>query len=169
MRLHGLDARANIQLVRDTTLDQMEDFLKFAANLIALTILNGSFFIANATLGAERQSATPPGISSAAQITDAEMQEMHIAIQNLQKQMEVIHATTDPAERQKLMVEHIARIRDIVARARETLNGGLAPPGIIPGMGWPSPRIAELYTQMLQNMIDQVTQHLEMMNRQRSN
>ena len=154
----------------------MEDALQIIGKLVQLAALTALLFVADAAFGAERASPAPATPSGAQiTVTNGEMEEMHAAIQNLEKEMEIIHATVDPAERQRLMNEHIAKLRGIMVRARETLNKmtRIGAPALPPGIGddnsWPWQRMAELYTRMLQSMINQIMQHLEMMSRQKAN
>ena len=100
--------------------------------------------------------------------------DMQAAMQRMQEQMTKIRPTTDPAERQKLMLEHMSTMQESMERMKKTGGPGT---GMMPGggmMGGPSaaPSPSEVPTRMgtmeqrlgmMQIMMDQMMQHQNMM------
>jgi len=62
------------------------------------------------------------------------MQKMHQRMQTMRQQMEKIHATEDPAERKRLMLEHLQSMRGVMMMMRD-MNQTMMPPGGEDGAG----------------------------------
>lgn len=106
------------------------------------------------------------------------MQDMQAAMTKMQEQMQKIRATTDPAERQKLMLEHVSMMRNAMGTMMKMGGPGT---GMMPGggrMGGPSAAPApgdvpgrmgmmEQRMGMMQVMMDQMMQHQDMMERRK--
>ena len=146
--------------------------MSIASKLFAMFAVSSSLSLAVAQTPAETPGLPSPQTSSEGQITDQDMQNMHIALLNLEEQMAKIRSTSDPAERERLMMEHMSMIRNVMSRLRAAMStmikmGGV---GLITGRtstaGSPPPdmRMMEQYTEMVQSMLDQMMQHLDMMN-----
>ena len=107
-------------------------------------------------------------------------QGIEIAMQKMQGEMAKIRATSDSAERQKLMVEHMSTMREAMGTMMKMGGPGT---GMMPGGGMmrgdrgpPSTALGpddaggrmgmmEQRMGMMQMMMDQMMQHQEMMNR----
>jgi hypothetical protein len=101
-------------------------------------------------------------------------------MKTMQAQMDKLRATTDPAERQKLMQEHMATMQEAMKDMRGMggptmgmMGGGMmgggpaskAPSGKPPGSPDQRMRMMEQRMDMMQMMMDQMMQHEEMMQR----
>ena len=143
-----------------------------ASKLLAMFVVSSSLSVAAAQTPAETPGLPTPQTSPDGQITDQDMQNMHIALLNLEEQMAKIRSTSDPAERERLMMEHMSMIRDVMSRIRAAMStmikmgGGSLITGRTSAAGSPPPdmRMMEQYTEMLQSMLDQMMQHVDMMN-----
>ena len=141
------------------------------SKLLAMFVIGCSLSVAAAQTPAETPRLPTPQTSPDGQITDRDMQNMHIAVLGLEEQMTKIRSASDPTEREKLMVEHMSMIRDVMSRLRAAMStmikmgaGGLVKGGTA-GAGSPPPDmgVMEQYMEMLQSMLDQMMQHVDMM------
>jgi hypothetical protein len=150
----------------------MESLMKAASKLFAAFLAIGSASIVHAQTPAvppvAPQQATPgsPMVGGDIQAT----------MQKMLGQMTKIHSVTDPAERQKLMIEHMSTMREAMGTMMKMGGPGT---GMMPGggmMGAPStaPAPSELPGRMgmmeqrmgmMQGMMDQMMQHQDMMDR----
>ena len=142
-----------------------------ASQLLAMFVISSSLSVAAAQTPAETPRSLTPQTSPDGQITDRDMQNMHSALLGLEEQMAKIRSTTDPTERERLMMEHMSMIRDVMSRLRAAMStmikmgGGGLVTGRTAGVGSPPPDmgVMEQYMEMLQSMLDQMTQHVDMM------
>jgi hypothetical protein len=149
--------------------------MKCTSKLLAAFLVVSALSIAYAQSPAERPGTPPPQALPGSQMTDSSMQ---AAMQKMQEQMTKIRSTTDPAERQKLMLEHMSTMREAMG-AMMKMGGpgtGMMPgggmmmgpssapaPGEVPGrMGMMEQRMG-----MMQMMMNQMMQHLDMMEQRR--
>jgi len=152
----------------------METVMKFTSRLLVAFLILGSPSAAFAQ--APAQPATPAPQTAPGGPMMGGTQQMQDAMKKMQEQMAKIRATSDPAERQKLMFEHMSTMRDAMGTMMKMggpgtgmmPGGGMmggssaAPaPGDVPGrMGMMEQRMG-----MMQMMMDQMMQHQDMMER----
>ena len=143
--------------------------------LVVVLVVGGSLSTAFAQAPAERPATSAPQTVPSGPMMGGGMQEMQAAMKKMQDQMAKIRATSDPAERQKLMAEHMASMRE--AMGMMTKMGGM---GMMQGGGMmggegkksPEPRdmrgrvgMMEQRMGMMQMMMEQMMQHQDMMER----
>ena len=152
----------------------MENLMTSASKLFPALLFLGSLSAAHAQTPAERPVAPAPQATPGAPMMG--MQDMQAAMTKMQEQMQKTNATTNPAERQKLMLEHMSIMRNAMGTMMKTggpgtgmmLGGGMMggpsatpAPGDVPGrMGMMEQRMG-----MMQMMMDQMMQHQDMMDR----
>ena len=78
---------------------------------------------------ASAQDTAAPAKPAMSMPMDAQMSQMHTNMTLMQSQMDTIHATTNPKERQKLMQAHMQTMQDSMAMMRSmnkpmTMDGG---------------------------------------------
>ena len=145
-----------------------------ASKLLTALLVLGSLSAADAQTPAERPTTPAPQAMPGGPMMG--MQDMQAAMTKMQEQMQKIRATTDPKERQKLMLEHMSTMRNAMGTMMKMGGPGT---GMMPGggmMGGPSATPApgdvpgrmgmmEQRMGMMQMMMDQMMQHEDMMER----
>lgn len=88
--------------------------------------------------------------------------QIHERMKTMQAQMERIHKTTDPAERRKLMQEHMQSMRDGMGMMRGMggpMMGGGTGPGMMSSDLKQRQDMMERRMDMMHMMMDQMMQH----------
>jgi len=146
-----------------------------ASKLLAALLVFGSLSGVHAQTPAERPAAPAPQATPGGPMMGG-MQDVQAAMTKMQEQMTRIRSTTNPAERQKLMLEHMSTMRNAMGTMMKMGGPGT---GMMPGggmmrgpSGTPSPSDApsrmgmmEQRMGMMQMMMDQMMQHQDMMDR----
>ena len=121
-------------------------------------------------------SASPAGKTQ----MDTQMTEVQASATKMRSQMDQIHATTDPTERQKLMQAHMQTMQDSMAMMRSMnkptmMDGGQGGMAKADDKGAPSGKgmmggnmmqhhqMMENRIEMMQTMMDQMLQHQQAM------
>ena len=98
---------------------------------------------------------------------DKDMSRMHARMQAMQAQMDAHRNTTDPAERRKLMQEHMQTMQENMKAMRgmggPTMMGGQKGGGIKSAGPTQRPEMMEQRMDMMQMMMEQMVQHDQMM------
>jgi hypothetical protein len=147
--------------------------MKSASRLLAAFLIVSSASVTYAQTPAERPATPSPQGAAGDQTMGGGMP---AAMQKMQEQMAKLRSTTDPAERQKLMLEHMSTMREGMGTMMKMGGSGM---GMMPGGGMmqgdKSPAkpgagdmqgrmgMMEQRMGMMQMMMDQMMQHQEMM------
>ncbi len=149
--------------------------MKHLSKLIPALLLASSLSVAYAQTPGQRPMTPPSQAPQGGQMMGGGMQGMQNTMGKMQEQMAKIRSTSDPAERQKLMLEHMSAMREAMGTMMKTggpgtgmmpgggmMAGSAAPPASeVPGrMGMMEQRMG-----MMQMMMDQMIQHQQMMDR----
>jgi hypothetical protein len=130
---------------------------------------------------ASAQDTAAPARPATSMPMDARMSQMHTNMTLMQSQMDTIHATTNPKERQKLMQAHMQTMQESMAMMRSmskpmTMDGGhgggmamggdKGKPGDKGMMGGDMMKHHQMMMErmdMMQTMMEQMLQHQQMM------
>src|SRR4029450_4316191 len=104
--------------------------MKPTSKLLTAILVVSSLSFAYAQTPAERLPTPPPQAAPGSQMMDPGMLE---AMQKMQEDMTKIRSTTDQAERQKLIAQHMSTMRDAMVMMMK-LGGGPGT-GMMPGAG----------------------------------
>jgi len=158
----------------------MESLMIVASKLLAAIFVVSSLSVVHAQT-AGGQSATPsPQASPGGQMMGGDVQSIENAMQKMQEEMAKISATSDSAERQKLIAEHMLTMRGAMGTMMKMggpgtgmmLGGGMmrsdrGQPSAAQGADDAGGRMnmMEQRVGMMQMMMDQMMQHQDMMDR----
>ena len=109
--------------------------MKTPPTLLAALLVVSSLSVVYGQTPTERPAVPSPQTTPGSQMMAGDMQ---AAMQRMQEQMTKMRSTTDPAERQKLMLEHMSTMQEAMERMKKTGGPGT---GMMPGggmMGGPS-------------------------------
>ena len=130
---------------------------------------------------ASAQDQAAPAKPAMSMPMDAQMSQMHTNMTLMQSQMDTIHATTNPKERQKLMQAHMQTMQDSMAMMRSmskpmpmdgSQGGGMAmgadkgkpsDKGMMGGDMMKHHQMMEERMGMMQTMMEQMLQHQQVM------
>ena len=117
---------------------------------------------------ASAQDKTTPGQPATSMDMGQKMSTMQANVKDMQAQMEKIRATTDPKERRKLMEAHMQAMHECMATMREQDKaampmGGDQPAGMAGGDMMKHRQLMESRMDMMAMMMDQMLQHMQMM------
>jgi hypothetical protein len=153
--------------------------MKTASKLVAVLLVISFPSIAHAQTPGEPPATPTPQASPGSPMMGSSMQDIQATMKKMQEQMATIRSTSDPAERQKLMFEHMSTMREAMGTMMKTGSAM----GMMPGGGMmrgdgkkssttPGPRdmrgrmgMMEQRMGMMQIMMEQMMQHQEMMER----
>jgi protein CpxP len=152
--------------------------MKHLSKLIPALLLASSLSVAYAQTPGQRPMTPPSQVPQGGQMMGGGMPGMHKTMGKMQEQMAKIRSTSDPAERQKLMLEHMSTMREAMGTMMKTGGPGT---GMMPGGGMMSnsptaPAQSEMPGRMgtieqrmgmMQMMMDQMMQHQDMMERRK--
>jgi hypothetical protein len=158
----------------------MESLMKTASKLLAAIFVVSSLSVVHAQTAGGQPATPSPQASPGGPMMGGDAQGIEIAMQKMQGEMAKIRATSDSAERQQLMAEHMSTMREAMGTMMKMGGPGT---GMMPGggmmrgdRGQPSTArgpddaggrigMMEQRMGMMQMMMDQMMQHQEMMNR----
>jgi len=117
---------------------------------------------------ASAQDDPAPAKPAMSMETDTQMSQMQANMTKMQSQMETIHATTDPKERQKLMQAHMQTMQENMTMMRAMskpmkMGGGQGDGMAAGGDMMQHHQMMEKRMGMMQMMMDQMLQHQQMM------
>jgi len=124
-------------------------------------MLAGALFAGNALA----QGGPPAGKPGTAMMDDNQMAQMQERMKTMQAQMERLHKTTDPAERRKLIQEHMQSMRDGMTMMRGMggpmmgMMGGGKGRGMMGGDPKQREEMMERRMDMMHMMMEQMMQH----------
>jgi hypothetical protein len=134
----------------------MEDLMKTALKLITAILLTGALSAAHAQV-----PAAPPASPSPQAMPHGPMmggtQDIQAAMKKMQDEMAKIRSTSDLAERQKLLTQHMSTMQEAMGAM---MNMGSPSTGNEPRLGMMEQRMG-----MMQMMMQQMMQHQDMMER----
>jgi len=129
---------------------------------------------------ASAQDQTAPAKPAMSMPMDAQMSQMHTNMTLMQSQMDTIHATTNPKERQTLMQAHMQTMQDsmtmMLSMSKPMMDGGQAggmamdgapakagDKGMMSGDMMKHHQMMEERMRMMEMMMQQMLQHEQMM------
>ena len=130
---------------------------------------------------ASAQDTAAPAKPAMSMPMDAQMSQMHTYMTLMQSQMDTIHATTNPKERQKLMQSHMQTMQESMAMMRSmskptpmgggqgggmAMGGDKGQPGDKGMMGGDMMKRHQMMEErmgMIQTMMEQMLQHQQVM------
>jgi hypothetical protein len=150
--------------------------MKLATPLFASLALAGALATGYAQTPAPKPAPAAPAGPATMGMDTQKMQEL---FKQMQAQMDKLRVTTDPAERQKLMQEHMATMQAVMKDMRGMggpmmMGGGMGPGMMGGGPAGKAPsgkppagadqrmQMMEQRMDMMQMMMDQMMQHEEM-------
>jgi hypothetical protein len=157
----------------------MESLMKRAPKLLAAFLVVSSLSVTYAQTPPERPATPPAQATPGGAMMGSGTQGFQAGMQKMQEEMAKIRSTTDLAERQKLILDHMSTMREAMETMMKMGGPGT---GLMPGggmmMGGPAtaPAPGEVASRMgmmeqrmgmMQMMMDQMMQHQDMMERRK--